>query len=391
MRAVTRRLLIAGTIATAVSVATAIPSLASHETKLIQVVAAKDSSAIPGQYIVTLKRDTSVSGLAGLVGIATLQRFDHVLNGFAAKLSPAQLNRLRRDPGVAAIEQDQLAHITTTQRTALPWGLDRVDQRSLPLSKSYGYTATGKGVNAYVIDTGIYTAHTEFGGRAKVAYDLLGGDGQDCNGHGTHVSGIIGSKTYGVAKNVNLWAVRTLDCDGSAPYSKVIAAVNWVRTHARKPAVANMSLGGPKSDALNTAVTDLSKSGVFLGVAAGNDTQNACGSSPASAGWVQAVGATTSTDHLAGFSNYGGCVDMMAPGAGIKSTYIGSPTATATMDGTSMASPFVVGVAALYKSAKGDASFPTVQKWLNANATPGKVKGVPAGNTPNRFLYKSSL
>jgi subtilisin family serine protease len=390
LRAVTRRVLIAGAIATSVGVATAIPSLADHEAKLIQVSSAEDTSAIPGQYIVTLKRDTSVSAMAHRGRIATLRRFGDALNGFAAKLSPAQLDRLRRDPGVAAIEQDQIATISTEQTSPLPWGLDRIDQRGLPLSNSYTYSAPGTGVNAYVIDSGVYTAHTEFGGRAKVAYDALGGDGQDCNGHGTHVAGIIGSKTYGVAKNVNLWAVRTLDCDGSAPYSTVISAVNWVRQHARKPAVANMSLGGPKSDALNTAVTNLSKSGVFIAVAAGNEGANACGSSPASAGWVQAVGATSSSDAHTSWSNYGGCVDIQAPGNAVLSTYTGSPTATKTMSGTSMATPYVVGVAALYKSAKGDASFPTIQKWLNTNATPSKVKSLPSG-TPNRFLFKSSL
>jgi subtilisin family serine protease len=382
--------LIAGAIAASVGVATAIPSLATHETKLIKVVSAHDTSAIPGQYIVTLKRGTSASATARGGRIATLRQFGDTLNGFAAKLSPAQLDRLRRDPGVAAIEQDRIATISSTKQTSPSWGLDRIDQRALPLSKSYTYSASGAGVNAYVIDSGIYTAHTQFGGRAKVAYDALGGDGQDCNGHGTHVAGIIGSKTYGVAKNVGLWAVRTLDCDGSAPYSTVIQAVDWVRQHARKPAVANMSLGGPKSEALNTAVTNLSKSGVFVAVAAGNEGANACGSSPASAGWVQAVGATSSTDTHTSWSNYGGCVDIQAPGDAIPSTYTGSSTATATLSGTSMATPFVVGVAALYKSAKGDASFPTIQKWLNTNATPGKVKSL-SSTTPNRFLYKSTL
>jgi subtilisin family serine protease len=391
LRAVSRRFLLVGAIATAVGAATTISSPADHEIRLVQVASATNGTAIPGQYIVTLRRGTSTPDTAGRNRIATLRRFDAaVLNGFAAKLTSDQLNTLRRDPSVAAIEQDRIATITTTQGSPLPYGLDRIDQRSLPLSKSYTYSARGTGVNAYVIDSGIYTGHTEFGGRAKIAYDALGGNGQDCNGHGTHVAGIIGSKTYGVAKNVNLWAVRTLDCSGSAPYSTVIAAVNWVRLNARKPAVANLSLGGPKSDAVNTAITNLSKSGVFVAVAAGNDGKNACNTTPAGAGWVQAVGATDSGDYHKSWSSYGGCVDIQAPGSNIWSTYIGSSTATKALSGTSMASPYVAGVAALYKSAKGEASFPTIQQWLNTNGTAGKVKSLPSG-TPNRLLYKSSL
>jgi subtilisin family serine protease len=391
LRAVSRRFLIVGAVATAVGVATTIPSLAGNEPQLVKVVSATSGTAIPGHYIVTLKPGATAPATAGRNQITTFRRFDtRVLNGFAAGLTAGQLTALRRDPGVAAIEQDQIAKITTTQGSPLPYGLDRIDQRSLPLSKSYHYTSAGAGVNAYVIDTGIYTGHTDFGGRAKVAYDALGGDGQDCNGHGTHVAGIIGSKTYGVAKRVNLWAVRTLDCDGSAPYSTVIDAVNWVRLNANKPAVANLSLGGPKSDAVNTALTNLSKSGVFVTVAAGNDGKNACNYTPASAGWVQAVGATDSGDFHTSWSNYGGCVDIQAPGSNVWSTYIGSSTASKALSGTSMASPYVAGVAALYKAAKGDASFPTIQSWLNTNATASKIKSLPSG-TPNRLLYKSSL
>ncbi|MBC6457432.1 S8 family peptidase [Actinomadura sp. HBU206391] len=389
MRAASRRLLIASAVAASVGVATTV-FVASQGPRLVQVAAADDEAAIPGQYIVTLKRGASVPTTASQGRIATLQRFDKVLNGFAAKLNSEQLNRLRRDPAVAAIEQDQIAKISTTQRSPLPWGLDRIDEGPLPLSKSYTYKASGTGVNAYVIDTGIYPGHADFGGRAKVAYDALGGDGQDCNGHGTHVAGIIGSKTYGVAKTVKLWGVRALDCDGTAPYSKIITAVNWVQRNAEKPAVANMSLGGSKSTALNTAVTNLSKSGVFLAVAAGNDNTKACNGSPASAGWVEAVGATISNDTRASFSNYGSCVDMQAPGSSIWSTYIGGPTAHQSMSGTSMASPYVAGVAALYKSAKGEASFPTIQKWMSDNATKNRVKKLPTG-TPNRLIYKSTL
>jgi subtilisin family serine protease len=193
-----------------------------------------------------------------------------------------------------------------------------------------------------------------------------------------------------VAKNVKLWGVRALDCQGSASYSTIIGAVNWVRQNAISPAVANMSLGGPKSTALNTAVTNLSKSGVFLAVAAGNENANACNSSPASAGWVEAVGATNSSDTRASFSNYGSCVDIHAPGTNVRSTYIGGPTAYESMSGTSMASPYVAGVAALYKSSKGQASFSTIQKWMSDNSTKSRVKSLPSG-TPNRLIYKSTL
>jgi subtilisin family serine protease len=227
-----------------------------------------------------------------------------------------------------------------------------------------------------------------FGGRATAAYDALGGNGQDCNGHGTHVAGTVGSSTYGVAKGVSLYGVRVLDCNGSGSNSGVIAGIDYVRTKHVKPAVANMSLGGGYSATINTAVTNLSNAGVFVAVAAGNDNANACNYSPASAPVVTTVGATTKTTARATYSNYGSCVDLYAPGSSITSTW--SNGSTNTISGTSMASPHVAGVAALYKATYGDASQATIDAWLKNNATNNAVTSNPSG-TPNKLLNKGAL
>ncbi len=339
------------------------------------VVAAAASNGVSGQYIVTVKHPSRISRS---IGFPTLHRFT---DGFAARLSAAQLKKVQSDPNVAAIEQDQTIKINTTQAHPT-WGLDRIDQHKLPLSHSYHYVHTGSGVDAYVIDTGIETSLAEFGGRANTVYGSA-----DCNGHGTHVAGIIGSKTYGVAKSVKLHAVQVLDCDGNGSTSDVIAGINYVIKHHGAKSVANLSLGGSKSTALNNAVTKLSKSGVFVAVAAGNDGGNSCSDSPASAASVEAVAATSSNDTRASFSNYGKCVDIYAPGVNVKSTYKGG---TEYLSGTSMASPFVAGVAALYKSTYGQHAFGTVQSWLTAHSTPNVVKSNKP-NTHNRLLGKSVI
>jgi subtilisin family serine protease len=373
-----RNILIAGT---AIACA-AIPAYAvlAHPTPHVAVVAAADNG-VAGQYIVTMKHPSHVSHV---IAFPTVHRFT---NGFAARLNPAQLKKVQSDPDVAAIEQDTVMKISTTQMagTTQPsptWGLDRIDEGPLPLSHTYSYTHTGSGVDAYVIDTGIETTLSQFGGRADTVYG-----GADCNGHGTHVAGIIGSKSFGVAKSVRLHAVQVLGCDGSAPTSDVIAAVDWVREHHAAKSVANLSLGGSKSTALNDAVTALSKSGVFVAVAAGNENADACKSSPASAASVEATAASSSSDTRAAFSNYGTCVDIYAPGVNIRSTYQGS---TAYLSGTSMASPFVAGVAALYKSAYGQATFGTIQTWMADHANNNRIKSNKAG-THNRLVYKSTL
>jgi subtilisin family serine protease len=243
-------------------------------------------------------------------------------------------------------------------------------------------------VTAYVIDTGIATGLADFGGRASNVYDALGGTGADCNGHGTHVAGTIGGATYGVAKSVQLRGVRVLNCSGSGSTSGIIRALDWVRANAVKPAVANMSLGGGRSTSLNTAASNLANSGVFLAVAAGNESQNACNVSPASAASAYTTAASASNDTRASFSNYGSCVDGYAPGVSVKSDwYTGG---TNTISGTSMASPHVAGVGALYKSANGDASSATVASWINSNAASGVIRSNPSG-TPNRLLNKRGL
>jgi subtilisin family serine protease len=374
VRVPARRILIAS--AAVACTAASVPAYAAITTPASHVaVVSAASSGVPGQYIVTVKHPDRLSRL---IGFPTVHRFT---DGFAARLTPTQLKKLQGNPDVAAIEQDQVVKIDTTQKNPT-WGLDRIDERVLPLSHSYTYKHTGAGVDAYVIDTGIDTSLSQFGGRANTVYGNT-----DCHGHGTHVAGIIGSKSYGVAKSVRLHGVQVLDCNGQGDTSAVIAGIDWVRKHHAARSVANLSLGGSKSTALNNAVTALSKSGVFVAVAAGNDSTSACSESPASAASVEAAAASASNDTRASFSNYGKCVDIYAPGVNIKSTY---PGGTAYMSGTSMASPFVAGVAALYKSAYGQRSFGTIQQWMTAHATNGAIKGNKSG-TYNRLLNKSSL
>ncbi len=347
---------------------------------------------IPNSYIVVFKDGPLASLNAGLkvanlIGKPPTFVYDGVLNGYAATLTPEVLAKVRLDPDVAYIEQDQVVTLETTQSGAT-WGIDRIDQRNLPLSGSYTYTSTGSGVTVYIIDTGIQTSHSQFGGRAAVSYDAFGGNGQDCNGHGTHVAGTVGSATYGVAKGVTLRAVRVLNCSGSGTTSGVIAGMNWVANNHVARAVANMSLGGGYSSASNTAANNLANRGVFLAVAAGNSNANACNSSPSSAANATSVAASSSTDARASFSNYGSCTHLYAPGVSIRSTWLNG--GTRTISGTSMASPHVAGVAALYKATYGDASYSTIRSWLINNATTGVITGNPSG-TPNRLLYKAGL
>jgi subtilisin family serine protease len=357
------------------------------------VMAKVAADAIDGDYIVVLRADastdvdTKVKEKLARHGGRLKATYRDVIAGYAATLSDAELESLAQDPEVEYVEQDQVMTASATQSGAT-WGLDRIDQRSRPLSGTYTYTATASAVRAYIIDTGIYTSHSQFGGRASNVYDALGGNGQDCNGHGTHVAGTIGSATYGVAKSVMLRGVRVLNCSGSGSTSGIISAIDWLRTNHIKPAVANMSLGGGYSSTLNTAVNNLAAAGVFIAVAAGNENQDACNVSPASAANATTVAASTSTDAKASYSNWGSCVELYAPGSSITSTWLNG--GTNTISGTSMASPHVAGVAALYKATYGDASYSTIRSWLINNATASVISGNVSG-TPNRLLYKAGL
>lgn len=343
--------------------------------------------AVAGSFIVVFNDDVSdpEAVAAELVGKSngTLKHaYKAALKGFAAELSDDAVTALREDSRVSYVEQDQVYTINTTQSGAT-WGIDRIDQRNRPLSGTYTYTRTGSGVRVYIIDTGIYTSHTQFGGRASTVYGSA-----DCNGHGTHVAGTVGASTYGVAKAALLRGVRVLDCAGSGSTSGIIAGIDWVRVNHIKPAVANMSLGGGYSSSLNTASTNLANAGVFLAVAAGNSNANACNYSPASASAVFTVASSTSSDAKSSFSNYGSCVEAYAPGSSITSTWLNG--GTNTISGTSMASPHVAGVAALYKHTYGDAASSTINSWIINNSTSGVITGNVTG-TPNRLLYKSTL
>lgn len=369
-------------------------------------VSPRAGTPIPGQYIVVLKGAPesggdlsaqsaeafalSVSRVADDLGVQMTQPL-RVINGFVAEdVQSGTLARLQRDPRVAYVEQDQTVTTTATQSGAT-WGLDRIDQRRLPLDGRYVYNTTAPDVTAYIIDTGIRADHQEFGGRVVGGVTAIqdGRGSGDCNGHGTHVAGTVGGSTYGVAKGVRLFAVRVLDCAGSGSNSGVIAGVDWVSYNHRKPAVANMSLGGGASRALDDAVSASISRGVTYVVAAGNENQNACNSSPARVGSAVTVGASTRSDSRASFSNYGSCLDLFAPGQDITAAWSSSGGATNTISGTSMASPHVAGAAALYLQSNQSASPSTVASRIINSATTGALSSIRTGS-PNRLLYKNS-
>ena len=346
------------------------------------VVGAGAPGGVPGRYIVTLK------GGAPTLGAHADSLADGRTGSFTTTLSARDARRLAADPGVLMVEQDSRVHLESIVQPNPTWGLDRIDQRSLPLSHSYQPTDDGSAVTAYVIDTGIRITHHEFGYRASYGWDFVDSDGQasDCEGHGTHVAGIIGGTHYGVAKKVKLVALRVLDCDGSGYISDVIDAVNWVTDNARKPAVANMSMGGAYSPSLEWAVNRSIASGVTYAVAAGNEDESACLGSPAGVSAAITVGATDSADRRAYFSDYGKCVDIFAPGVDIRSSVGTGNRATATMSGTSMAAPMVAGAAALILDAQPGYRPGQVRAFLVAHATTGKIAD-RGPRSPNRLLH----
>lgn len=362
------------------------------------------SEPIPGQYIVVLRDDlvasASVSAIAAEMattyGGELLQTYDAALNGFAVKFAEGRsadaVTGLTQDERVELVEQDSTVSIADetavdTNQTSATWGLDRINQRALPLNGVFSYTNTGAGVRVYIIDTGIRLTHTQFGGRAISGFDAIdGGSADDCNGHGTHVAGTVGGSTYGVAKGATLIAVRVLNCSGSGSNSQVIAGIDWVTKNRIKPAVANMSLGGSASSALDAAVQKSINAGVTYAIAAGNSNANACNYSPARVGAAITVGATTSTDARASYSNWGTCLDLFGPGSSITSAWYTSNTATNTISGTSMATPHVAGVAALYLQGNASATPATVASALINNTTPNVVASRGTGS-PNRLLF----
>ena len=357
-----------------------------HAGELLEVT----GKVIPNEYIVVFKTDfapgleraASVNAAAARFNARVEKVYENVLNGALMSMDKRRASAMANDPSIAFIEPNQIFYANET------WGLDHIDQRNLPLDNVYSPSFDGTGIHAYIIDTGVRAGHVDFSGRMGNGYDAIDGDNNpnDCNGHGTHVAGTVGGSTWGVAKNVTIHGVRVLDCNGSGSTAGVIAGVDWVANNHISPAVANMSLGGGASTALDNAVNNAVAAGVFMAVAAGNENQNACNVSPARAADAYTVGSTTSSDTRSSFSNFGTCVDIFAPGSSITSAWHTSNTATNTISGTSMASPHVAGVAALLLDEDSSLTPAQIASALTGNATSGVLSSIGSGS-PNLLLY----
>jgi subtilisin family serine protease len=356
-----------------------------------------------GSYIVVLKGPNGSSSIEADISRAggrTERRFTHVLNGLSVRIKNSEVARLRNNPNVLSVEPDQQMFAVDTQSPTPSWGLDRIDQRSLPLNSTFTATAQGSGVDTYIVDTGIYASHTEFTGRLAAGFSSIADSNgtNDCNGHGTHVAGTTAGTTYGIAKSATLIPVRVLDCSGSGSNSGVIAGLDWIVAHhiSGKAAVVNMSLGGGASTALDTAVQNVINDGIVMVVAAGNSNVDACNTSPARATNALTVGATgqystgETTDSRSSYSNYGPCLDIFAPGSRITSSWIGGSAAISTISGTSMAAPHVAGVAAVLFGRYPSSTASQIASMLRTSATPNVVIS-PGTGSPNYLLYLDPL
>ncbi|MFF7866891.1 S8 family serine peptidase [Streptomyces qaidamensis] len=391
-----RRLAALGATATAALVASlvsALPAGAAPAAAEGRIQYEGAANAVAGSYVVTLKSEKAASAegraLARKYGADIERTYTKALNGYEVEASESEAKRLAADPAVASVVQNRTFSITGTQPSPPSWGLDRIDQKSLPLNSSYTYPdSAGEGVTAYVIDTGVRITHGDFGGRASYGYDAVDNDNtaQDGHGHGTHVAGTVAGSAYGVAKKAKVVGVRVLNNSGQGTTAQVVAGIDWVARNAVKPAVANMSLGGPGDTAIDTAVRNAITSGVTFVVAAGNESTNASTRSPARVTEAVTVGATTSTDAKASYSNYGTVLDLFAPGSSITSAWSTSDSATNTISGTSMASPHVAGAAALHLAANPTATPAQVSAALTSAATTGVVTS-PGTGSPNRLLH----
>ncbi|KAK3326988.1 peptidase S8/S53 domain-containing protein [Cercophora scortea] len=367
--------------------------------KRAPIIEPRGATIIPGKYIVKFKESASAASIDAAIAKLS-HKADHVFKagqfkGFAGKISEEHLETIQSIPEVEYIELDSVYKINTyVSQTGAPWGLGAISHHSASTTYVYDSSA-GAGTCAYIIDTGIYTAHSQFGGRATWLANYAGdGSNTDGNGHGTHVAGTVGGSTYGVAKATKLYAVKVLDASGSGTNSGVIAGINFVATDSKTRScpngtVANMSLGGSKSTATNSAAAALVSAGVFLAVAAGNDNANAANYSPASESTACTVAASTSANAKASYSNYGALVDIWAPGTSVLSSWIGSTTATNTISGTSMATPHITGLGAYLLTLFGPKTPAALCAFIASTATSGLLTGVPSG-TVNKLAFNSN-